>query len=324
MLWQKIINENIPHEGGHDTGSLASGSPITDGKHVYAFFGSNGLYALDFSGKIIWEKQFGKMHSKHGHGEGASPAFHNGTLFINWDEEGQSFLTAIDAATGNQKWKVLRDEVTSWASPIVAIIQGQPQLIVLGTARIRGYNPNDGTPLWQCGGLSSNVVATPLVSDGILYAASSYDTRALLAIDLRDAKGDITDTKHVLWSTNQKTPYIPSPLLYQGQLYFLRHYQGILSRVQASTGEEVTGPFRLAGFNEIYASPIAAADRIYITNRGGATLVLSHSQLPKVLSVNQLDDQFSASPAVVGTQLFLRGEKYIYCLSQTKSPPEPE
>lgn len=315
-LWTTVVEKNVPHEGGHDTGSLASASPVTDGNRVYAFFGSNGLFALDFEGNILWERQLGKMHSKHGHGEGASPILHEGRIFINWDEEGQSFLLALDSKTGETQWKVLRDEVTSWASPIVAMVDGTPQVIVAGTRRIRGYDASDGKVIWECGGLSANVVATPVYRDGILIAASSYDTRALLAIDLHEAEGDLTDSTHVLWQTNQKTPYIPSPLLYRDQLYFLRHYQGILSRVEARTGVESSAPIRINGFNEIYASPIAADDRIYITSRNGATVVLSHSRFPRMLSINLLDDRFNASAVPVGDRLLLRGEKFLYCLQE--------
>lgn len=316
ILWERTVNENVPHEGGHYTGSLASASPLTDGQRLYAYFGSNGLFALDLDGQILWEKQFGKMHSKHGHGEGASPCLYKDQLFINWDEEGQSFLAAIDVKTGKENWRAERDEVTSWASPIVGVVDGQPQVIVAGTHRIRGYSTTDGSVIWECGGLSANVVATPVFQDNLLIAASSYDTRALLAIDLHQAQGDLTGTGHVLWKTNQKTPYIPSPLLYRDQLYYLRHYQGIVSRVEARTGEETATPIRIGGLNEIYASPVAADDRIYLTGRKGVTVVLSHSQYPRTLGINQLDDVFNASPALAGSQMFLRGETYLYALQE--------
>jgi outer membrane protein assembly factor BamB len=153
----------------------------------------------------------------------------------------------------------------------------------------------------------------------MLYAASSYDIRSLLAIELDGAKGDITGTEKVVWQTAERTPYVPSPLLYQGKLFFLRHYQGILTALDAKTGEEQVGPFRLPGFNEIYASPMAARDRIYIVSRGGATLIIDSKNLPKVIGLNVLDDRFSASPIAVGRQLLLRGEKFLYCLEESKN-----
>ncbi len=318
-LWEKAVHENVPHEGGHESSSLATASLVTDGNYVYAYFGSHGLYCLDFEGKLVWERKFEPMHSKHGHGEGSSPALFNGLIAINRDQEEQSYLLVLDAKTGKEKWRANRQEVTSWSSPAFVTHDEQTQLVVAGSNRIRGYDPDSGDVIWECGGLSKNVVATPLYADGMLYAASSYDIRSLLAIELDGAKGDITGTEKVVWQTAERTPYVPSPLLYQGKLFFLRHYQGILTALDAKTGEEQVGPFRLPGFNEIYASPMAARDRIYIVSRGGATLIIDSKNLPKVIGLNVLDDRFSASPIAVGRQLLLRGEKFLYCLEESKN-----
>jgi outer membrane protein assembly factor BamB len=169
--------------------------------------------------------------------------------------------------------------------------------------------------LWECGGLSSNIVASPVYDDGMVFAGSSYESRALLAIRLDGARGDVTGTGQVAWSRNERTPYVPSPLLYEGGLYFLYHYQGVLSRVAAKSGEEPTGPFRLPEITDIYSSPVAAFGRVYITDREGTTLVMSSQEKTSLLARNHLDDQFSASAALAGTDLFMRGEKSLYCLS---------
>ncbi len=314
MVWQTTLATALPHEGGHVTGSLVSNSPATDGEMLYAFFGSRGLYALDQAGKVVWQKKLGSMQTKHAHGEGSSPALAGETLLVNWDHEGDSFVVAFDKRTGKERWRKERSEVTSWASPIIVEFGGKQQAIVSGTDRVRSYDLATGEVLWECGGLSANVVASPVAGEGMVFAGSSYDTRALLAIRLAGAKGDVTGTDAVAWSRRRGTPYVPSPLLYQGSLYFLRHYQPILTRVVAATGEERQGPFRLSGLRDIYASPIAAAGRVYVTDRHGATLVLSHDDEPKVLALNQLDDRFSASAAVAGNELFLRGERFLYAL----------
>ena len=316
ILWQRVVRDAMPHEGGHQTGSLASHSPITDGHNVYAFFGSQGLFCLDQSGAVRWTKELGTMRSKHGHGEGSSPAMYGHTLFVNWDHEGASRIVAIDTRTGETVWESPRQEVTSWASPIVVMHRGKPQLIVSGSRRIRSYDVKSGSVFWECGGLSANVVATPVAGRGFVFAGSSYETRALLAIRLEGARGDITDTANVAWRRLRGTPYVPSPLLYGQSLYFLRHYQGILSRVDIQSGKDEFGPFRLGGFNDIYASPVAAKDRVYITDRSGATLVISHNNQPSALAANKLDDQFSASAAIVGNDLLLRGRRYLYCVSR--------
>lgn len=310
--WQKALSEELPHEGGHYTGSLASFSPVTDGEHLFAYFGSRGLFCLTLDGEVVWKKDLGDMQTKHGHGEGSSPALYGDTLVVNWDHEGESFAAAFDKRTGKQRWKVARTEVTSWATPIVVEHAGRPQVIISGTDRVRGYDLETGEIIWECGGMSANIVASPVFSDGIVYAGSSYEKRALLAIQLEDAAGDITGSNHVIWDRARGTPYVPSPLLYDDALYFLAHYQGILTRVDARTGKDQPGPMRLGAIRNVYASPVAANGRLYVTDLNGTTMVITSDDTPEVLAVNRLNDSFSASAAISGRDLFLRGQESLY------------
>ena len=173
---------------------------------------------------------------------------------------------------------------------------------------------NNGKVIWECSGMSNNVVASPVSENEKVYLGCSYDKRAMIAIDIKEAKGDITDTDHVMWSTNKRTPYVPSPLLYKGTLYYLSHYQGILSVTHAESGETKAGPFRISSLRDIYSSPIGAGDHVYITSREGLTIVLSHDDEPEPVAFNKLEDSFSASAAISGNQIFLRGEKFLYCI----------
>ncbi len=314
--WEKVVRNAQPHQSAHESGTWASASPVTDGERIYAFFGSNGLYCLSTKGKLLWEKDFGDMQVKHGHGEGASPALHGETLVVNWDHEGDSFVVALEAKTGKEIWRQPRDEVTSWATPVIVEVDGKQQVIVSGSTAVRGYDLASGKVIWSCGGLSKNVVASPVVADGLLIAGSSYEKQAMLAIRLAGAKGDLTGTKHLLWSRHKRTPYVPSPLLHNGHLYFLRHYQAILTRLVAKTGEEPSGPFRLPGLLNLYASPVSAKGRIYLTDQQGATLVLDDKEEPKVLGLNRLDEAINASAAIAGDELFLRGTRHLYCLAE--------
>ena len=321
-LWRTVVTRTFPHEGGHVTGSLVSGSPVTDGRHVWAFFGSRGLYCLSCAdGALVWKKDLGKLTTHHAHGEGASPALHEGTLIVPWDQESGSRLFALDAMTGREYWSAERDEITTWSTPIVArpSPDAPPQVIASATKRIRGYDLQTGRVIWECGGMSRNVIASPVAADGILCCGCSYDLRAMLGIKLAGSAGDITDTPQVLWSTNQRTPYVPSPLLHEGRLYFLGHYQGLLSCRDSKTGDIIAPPTRLEGINDVYASPVAAAGKVYITDRSGDTVVIAHdgSRTLKELSRNHLDDRFSASAALAGRRLILRGEKWIYCLQDS-------
>jgi outer membrane protein assembly factor BamB len=256
------------------------------------------------------------MQTLHSHGEGSSPVLYRATLIINWDHEGESFIVAFDKQTGKQRWKVERAKATSWSTPIVVESDGKPQVIISGSEYVRGYDLGTGEVRWECGGLSvENVVSSPVAGDGMVFTGSTYDKQAMLAIRLDGAEGDITGTKQVVWRRNRGAPYVPSPVLYDDALYFLYHFQGILTRVNARTGEDQPGPLRLSGLRTVFASPVGAAGRVYITDREGTTLVMSHSDKPEILALNKLDDSFSASAAVVGNELFLRGEQNLYCIA---------
>lgn len=313
--WETTVKQAIPREGAHRSASLASASPVVDDNHVYAFFGSQGLYCLDFDGNQVWSRDFGQMHSKHGHGEGASPALHGDTLAINWDHEEQSFVTALDKHTGKTRWRKERDEVTSWSTPIIVEHDGTVQLIVAGTGRVRSYDLASGAELWQCGGMSANIVATPVYSDGVLIVGSSYEKKIMLAIDLATASGDVTDTDTVLWSTKRATPYVPSMLLVDDGLYFLAHYQNIMTRLNFKTGAVSPGPMRLGPLTSIYASPVAAGEHIYVTDLSGTTMVIEKGPKPRPVAVNQLKENVNASLAISGNQIFIRTEQHLYCIA---------
>lgn len=317
IVWQRVVREEFPHEGGHNTGSLSSSSPTTDGERLYAFFGSRGLYCLDWKGELKWQQDLGRMQTLHAHGEGSSPVLWGDMLIVCWDHEGDSFLYAFDKRTGQQRWKVPRDEKTSWSTPLMVEIEGKTQIVVSATKRVRGYDLATGAQLWECAGLTDNVVSSPVYGHGVLIAGNSYYQQAMLAIRLAGAKGDLTGTDHVAWKLNRLTPYVSSPLLYDDTLYFLRHNQNILSRLEPATGKPRGEPLRLEGLRDfIFASPVGAAGRIYVTGRDGATVVLRHDRENATLAVNHLDDSFSASPALADRELYLRGERFLYCLAE--------
>lgn len=325
ILWRRTVHRQVPLEGGHTTASFASHSPVTDGEHLYASFGSHGLYALDVDdGRLEWKVDLGDLRTKHGHGEGSSPVLAGDTLVVNWDHEGPSFVVALDKRTGAERWRAERDEPSSWATPIVVEHRGRRQVVVSGTNRIRSYDPATGKVLWECGGLSHNVVASPVAGDGMVFAGSSYEKQALVAIRLDGARGDLTGTDRVAWMRTRGTPYVPSPLLEGGALWFLGHYQGIVTRVDAETGADRPGTFRLPGVGNVYGSPVAAAGRVYITGLDGTTAVLSAGDRPEVLALNRLADRFSASAAIAGREIYLRGERFLYSLAAEREAGRTE
>lgn len=315
VVWQRTVRDERPHESTHVTGTWASASAVTDGERVYAFFGSRGLYALDLDGKVLWERDFGDMRTRHEHGEGSSPALHGDTLVVNWDHQGDSFIVALDKRTGEERWRTARDEITSWSTPLIVEHGGRAQVVVSATKRVRAYDLATGEELWQVAGLSRNVVASPVAADGLVFAGAAYDWEAMLAVRLDAARGDVTGTEAVAWTRDRDAPYVPSLLLDGGALCFLKHNQGFLICVAAKTGAPLFGPRRLPGVYNVFASPVAAAGRIYVVDRTGTTVVLQRDARYELLARNRLDDVFSASPAIAGDELFLRGQRHLYCLA---------
>ena len=316
VLWQRVAREELPHEGTHATGTWASASPVTDGERVYAYFGSRGLFCYDMEGNLLWEKDLGDMTIRLGFGEGSSPVLHGDKIVVNWDHEGQSFIVALDKMTGKELWKVNRDEITSWTTPIVVEHDGKHQVVTSATNRVRSYDLATGELIWESGGMTLNAIPSPVAAGGMVFATSGFRGNALLAIRLDVARGDITDSEAIVWHLDRNTPYAPSPLLYDDTLYFLKRNSGILSSFNAKTGEAYYSQVRLEGLPSVYASPVGVAGRVYIAGRDGTTLVIQHGRDYKVLASNTLDDGFDASPAVIESEIYLRGRTYLYRISE--------
>ena len=317
VLWKRVLREEQPHEGTHPTGTWASSSAATDGKTVLAFFGSRGLYALDMDGKLLWEKDLGDMKVKLGFGEGSTPAIANEQVFVQWDHDGgDSFLVALDRKTGKELWRQKREEETSWASPLVIERGGRTQVVTSATKKVRSYDAKSGEVLWETPGMTMNAIPTPVQAGNFVYLMSGFRGNALLAVKLDEAKGDISATPAIAWKLDRDTPYVPSPLLYGDELYFLKGNNGLLTCLDAKTGERLYGPERLEGVPNVYASPVGAGGRVYIPGREGATAVVERGRTFKLLATNTLDDGFDASPVAVDKELYLRGQKFLYRISE--------
>jgi outer membrane protein assembly factor BamB len=311
--WRQLATEAVPHEGHHPTHSYAAGSPTTDGGFLYVSFGSRGLYCYDLDGNPQWQRDLGRLQTRLGWGEAVTPVIHGASLLVNWDQEADSALICLDAHTGKTRWRADHDEKTSWNTPLVVEHRGRTQVIVSGTNRIRSYDLETGKLIWECGGMTVNPIPSAVAADGVVYCMSGYRGAAALAISL-DATGDVTGTDKILWRYRQGTPYVPSPLLLGDRLYFTQTNEPRLTVLDARTGKPLVDRERLPGLGTLYASPVAAAGRVYLVDREGTTLVLKAGDRLEVLATNRLGDAIDASPAVVGKQLFLRGEKYLWCL----------
>lgn len=315
-LWHKAVREQFPHEGTHKDGSWASQSCVTDGKYLIASFGSFGIYCFDLKGNMIWEKDLGDLNIRATFGEGSSPVLYKDYLIINWDHEKDSYIYVLNKTNGDIIWKKERDEMTSWSTPLVVEVKGKPQLIVTATGKSIAYDLNNGEIIWEIPGLTANVIPSPVTDGEMVYLMSGYRGNALQTIKLEEARGELKDSPAVAWTYDKNTPYVPSPLLYNNRLYYLRGNNERLSCVEATTGKIHYEAQKLDGMKGVYASPVAANGHVYVLGRQGICYVLQDGVEFKVVSKNQLDDAFDASIAIVRNELYLRGLKSLYCIAE--------
>jgi outer membrane protein assembly factor BamB len=316
IVWQHVAREEAPHEGTHhEFGTYASSSAVTDGEHVIASFESRGIFAYDMNGKLLWQKDLGDKQMRNQFGEGTTPALHGNTVVVVWDHQGESFIVALDKRSGEERWRAGRDEIDSWATPLIVEHAGRAQVVTSGMKQVRSYDLETGKLLWYGDGLTMNPIPSPVAVDGLVILTSGFRGNDLQAIRLADAKDNVTGSPAIAWTLDRDTPYVPSPLVYEGILYLLKSNSGILSAFDAATGKPHYQVQRLEATPNVFASPVAAAGRIYIPGQGGTTAVLKAGPSFEVLAANKLDDGFNASPALVGDTLYLRGHKYLYAIA---------
>ena len=316
LLWEKTVCQVKPHQGHHRDHGFASFTPVTDGKLVWAAYGSRGIYCYDADGNKVWSKELPTMSTMFG--EGGSPTLAGNAVIVLQDQRGESFIFAFDKKTGELLWKKPRDEEASYATPFPVAVDGKLQVVVSATNFIRSYDVQTGDVVWQCSGQTRNVIPTPVVGAGIVYVTSGYRGNALQAIKL-GGRGDLSGSDAIVWQVNERTtPYVPSPLLYDNRVYVCKSNDEILSCYDAKTGEPHFVEQKMEEMDGVYASPVAAAGRIYYVGRNGVSYVLKPSDKFEVLAVNTLDDKIDCSPAFVGDEIYLKGKQNLYCIAASK------
>lgn len=318
ILWQKVAREEVPHEGHHPDHGYASSSPVTDGQVLIAYFGSRGLYCYDLMGNLKWSKDLGKQTIRANFGEAATPALYGNTLvLVRDDETDKNFVAAYDKRTGAELWRTPRPAGTDWSTPLIVEANGKAQVVVNADKQVRSYELATGQEIWSCAGQSANAIPSPVASSDTVFVTSGFRGNALFAIAL-DSTGELSTNHGVRWSLPTKnTPYVPSPLLVDDYLYTITVNNPIISCFDAKTGAAYYEAERLEGLSAgIYSSPVAAKDRIYVLGRDGACVVLKKGPKPEVLAHNKLDDKVAASLALAGSDLFVRGKQYLYCIGE--------
>ena len=315
VLWEQTSYEGRVFDNRHKKNTYASPTPITDGRHVYAYFGSEGLYCYDFSGKLIWKSSLGNIATM-GMGVASSPLLWQDLLFLQCDQDNgeASFLTAVDKKSGRHVWRVRRTTLESWASPVTATLGRSAELIVNARELVIAYNPTDGTELWRVKGVGPNPVPTPVVGHGMAFFAAGAGDKRSMAVRL-GGRGDLTDTEKVIWRYNKGTAHIASPILYQDHLYLMTD-TGLLSCLEARTGEVKYEGGRVPVPATFTASPVAVEGKILITSDDGDTFVIKAGPGYEIVRTNSVSESVYASLALSQGKILIRGEKNLYCIGQ--------
>jgi len=325
VLWDRVAHQGIPKTKRHPKSSQASATPVTDGRHVIVNFGSEGLYAYDFDGKLVWNKDLGVLNSgwfydpDYEWGLGSSPIIWKNLVIVQCDIQKNSFIAAFDVDTGAEKWRTAREEIPSWSTPAIFESGGHAELVTQATTFIRGYDPATGKELWRLSGNSEIAIPTPITTPDFVIVTNGYrGVQPIFAIK-PGATGDITlkseETKNdaVAWSLKRGGPYIPTPVLYHDQIYVLQN-NGVVAAYDPKTGQRVYQERLGLNGGSFSASPIAADDKIYFTSEDGDVFVVKAGPKYELLATNPLGEVLMATPAISDGVLFFRGLKHVFAV----------
>ncbi|HKO95531.1 MAG TPA: PQQ-binding-like beta-propeller repeat protein [Pyrinomonadaceae bacterium] len=311
VVWEQTAFEGAPYDNRHRKSSYAASTPATDGKLVYAFFGSEGLYAYDMKGKLAWKADVGK-YGTVGLGTGTSPVLWENLIILQCDEDNgaASFIVGIDKKTGKEVWKTPRKVQVGWSTPLLVTTAKRAELIAAGTEAIIAYDPATGKELWRHEGVKSNTIPSPVANNQMVYVSAGFPAKIAMAINLGGA-GDLADA--VVWKYAKGTAYVPSPILYGDYLY-LTTDRGMLTCLDAKTGELKYEGGRVPIPATFTASPIAFDGKILLTSEDGDTFMVKAGPTHEIIGTNSVGEPVYASPAVADGNIFIRGEKNIYAI----------
>jgi outer membrane protein assembly factor BamB len=325
VLWERTAFEGVPLDKRHVKSTYASSTPVTDGRIVVAWFGSQGVFAYDLNGNLKWKVDLGRMDvgaydiPSYEWGPASSPILWNGLVIIQCDKQSGSFIIALKADSGETVWKTDRDELPSWGTPTVAATPAGPLLVTNASNFIRGYDPRNGRELWKLGGSSKITAPTPIFGEGLFIVASGRQPERPIFAIRPDARGDLTlsrgETRNsfVAWSRTLRGPYMPTPLIYRGLLYVLDNY-GIFDAYNARTGEEFYRqrlPNIGSGFS---ASPVAADGKIYLSSEDGEISVIAAGSRFRQIAANDMGEPLMATPALSEGVMYVRSSRSVFAI----------
>jgi outer membrane protein assembly factor BamB len=325
ILWERLAYEGPPIDKRHIKSTYASATPVTDGRRVVAWFGSQGVYAYSVDGEFLWKVDPGRLDvgaydiPSFEWGPASSPIIWNGLVFLQCDTQGESFIMALDSDSGEVVWKTARDELPSWGTPTVVDGPEGPELVTNASNFIRAYDPMTGEELWRLGGSSKITAPTPVAGAGLVIVSSGRQPESpIFAVHL-GTRGDVTLSEGesandgVAWSWTGRGPYMPTPLVYEGRVYVLQN-NGILDVYDLGSGEELfRGRLRHLG-SGFSASPVAADGKVYIAGEDGEIIVVEAGAEPGHVATNSMGEPLMATPALSGGVMILRGAAHLFAI----------
>ncbi len=318
LRWEQEVYRGIPAGPRHLKNTYASETPVTDGEHIYVYFGNVGLFCLDMTGRVLWSQTFDLVDTRAGWGMASSPVLHEDRVYVVNDNDDQSFLVALSKETGAEIWRVNRDEGSNWSTPYIWQNDLRTELVTTGTDKVRSYDLQ-GNLMWELTGMSSITITTPFSRFGFLYLGSGYigdQQRPVFAIK-PGASGDISVPEDgsldesIAWYLPQAASYNPSPIIY-GDHYYTLLDRGFFTCHNARTGEEVYGRQRIRPGVAFTASPWAYRDHIFALSEDGDTYVIKAGEEFEVVAVNSLNEMSMATPAIAHSSLFIRTASKLY------------
>jgi outer membrane protein assembly factor BamB len=310
IVWERTVYEGRVYDDRQKTNSYASSTPATDGRYVYAYFGSEGLYCYDFEGNQVWKATLGGI-AKMGYGEGTSPIIFENLVIVQADSEmgDGSYIAAFDRTNGKQVWKTARKNRASWSTPVVVRGPRRTELIASGAESVVSYDPATGKELWQSEGLISHAIPSSLVADDLVFVyAGSHDKRGYA---LRVGE----NSNKVVWRHDKGTAYVASGVLYDGSIYLITD-SGTMTALDAKTGQLKYEGGRLPAPSIFFASPVAFEGKILITSQDGDSFLINAGPKHEILATNSIGEPVYASPAISGGRIFIRGERNLYCIGK--------
>jgi outer membrane protein assembly factor BamB len=327
VLWERVAHQGVPLEQRHIKSTYANSTPATDGRIVVAWFGSQGVYAYDVSGRFLWKVELGRLDlgaydiPTYEWGPASSPIIWNNLVILQCDTQSDSFLLALDADTGKTVWKTEREELPSWGTPTVAMTSVGPVLVANASNYIRGYDPRTGKELWRLGGSSKITAPTPVFSDDVFAVVSGRAPERPIFVVKAGARGDLTlpegksNSEAIAWSRTGRGSYMPTPLIYDGILYVLAN-NGLLDAYNLRTGEEVYRqrlPLVGSGFS---ASPVASDGKLYLSNEDGEMLVIAAGQKFTHVATNSMGELLMATPALSEGVMYVRTSASLFAIGR--------